>query len=103
MKTNSTIKTFAQSCLMGAGAGFGILELQAQQPDGVVLMICGALFGTGMHWAGKGLSVKTLAVAALMSAAVPVIAGVMLLHEPLLAAIAAVLVGLSLRMTLVGE
>jgi len=64
-----------QATMMGIGIALTILELQVEQPDGVVLMISGLLFGLGLHWYKRGWSWRTFAVGVLVAAGFPVAVG----------------------------
>src|SRR5699024_11248967 len=91
-------KTLTTAAIMGIGLALAILELKVQQPDGVVLMIAGVLFGAGLHWYRRGLAFKTLLVAILMAMVFPVTAGAVVMGEALLGLEAAILAGVSWRM-----
>jgi len=86
-----------QAGMMGVGLALTILELQVEQPDGVVLLIAGALFGMGLHWYKRGWSWRTFAVGVLVAAGFPVAVGAVTMGEPLLALIAFVLFGIAGR------
>lgn len=87
-----------KATMMGIGIALAILELQVEQPDGVVLMIAGVLFGAGLHWYRKGIGFKTLLVAVCMALAFPLGVGAVVMGEALLALMAAIAAGVGLRM-----
>lgn len=97
------MKTIATAILMGIGLAMGILEMQVEQPDGVVLTIAGLLFGIGLHWYRVGLSFKTILVAGLLAVAFPLAAAAVVMGESLLGLLAFVTGGPALRMAWKGK
>ena len=71
-----------KATMMAIGLALTILELQVQQPDGVVLMIAGVLFGMGLHWYKRSWSWRTFAVGALVAMGNPVAVGAITRGEP---------------------
>jgi hypothetical protein len=91
-------KTIITAVLMGIGLGLALLEFKTQQPNGVTLLVTGAMFGIGLHWYRRGLSFKTILAGALMAVTFPVAAGAVVMGQALLGLIAAVTLGTCLRM-----
>jgi len=88
-----------QAGMMGVGLALAILELQVEQPDGVVLAIAGLLFGLGLHWyRRKRFGGRTLLVGICMMMAFPLGVGAAVMGEALLALLAALAAGVGLRM-----
>lgn len=86
-----------KAAMMAFGLALAILEMQVEQPDGVVLLIAGALFGMGLHWYKRGWSWRTFVVGLLVAAGFPVAVGAVTMGEPLLALIGFVLFGIAGR------
>ena len=86
-----------KATMVAIGLALTILELQVQQPDGVVLMIAGVLFGMGLHWYKRSWSWRTFAVGALVAMGNPVAVGAITRGEPLLALVGFVLFGIAGR------
>lgn len=88
-----------QAGMMAVGIALTILELQVEQPDGVVLLIAGMLFGLGLHWyRRKRFNGKTLVVGGLMAVAFPLGVGAAVMQAGLLALLAAIAAGIGIRM-----
>lgn len=91
-------KTIITAALMGIGLGLALLEMKVQQPSGVVLLVTGAMFGVGLHWYRRGFSFKTILAGMLMAATFPLAAGAVVMGQALLGFIAAITLGVCLRM-----
>ena len=87
-----------KAAMMGVGIAMVLMQLKAEQPDGLMLVIAGGLFGMGLHWYRKGFSWKTKVVGICMAAATPALVGAVVMQQWLLALIGLVFVGVAGRM-----
>lgn len=97
------MKTFTTAFLMAVGIALGLFGVQAESPDGGMLVMGGLLFGTGLHWYRVGLTAKTTAVALLMAMTFPLVAGAVMMGQGLLGLLAFVTGGTALRMVWKGK